>query len=193
MLSPEHRVAIPTPASTATGDRIRHPPAVCTKGMNSLQTSGVSLGFIQTCAGVSKANWVTGNLLPTEPSAFEDEAVATAATLICVTLLIPCDSPARSQLPYPCSFCPSLSPGHAEGSTRQLCGNGCPVTHFPLLKKRKHQNSSCPHSRHQEKQGITPASQRNSKYGEERPGKWKTDIRSWKTKFLWGERMGDAS
>lgn len=75
--------------------------------MNSLQTSGVSLGFIQTCAGVSKANWVIGKLLPTEPSAFEDEAVATAATLICVTLLIPCDSPPQflcTQLSYPSSF-----------------------------------------------------------------------------------------
>lgn len=107
LLSSEHRVAILTPASTATGDRIRHLPAVCIKRMNSLQTSGVSLGFIQTCAGVSKANWVIGKLLPTEPSAFEDEAVATAATLICVTLLIPCDSPPQSlctQLSYPSSF-----------------------------------------------------------------------------------------
>lgn len=191
MLSSKHRVAILTPASTATGDRIRHLPAVCIKRMNSLQTSGVSLGSIQTCAGVSKANWVIGNLLPTEPSAFEDEAVATAATLICVTLLIPCDSPARSQLPYPCSF---FVPACLQAMLRAAqCGNGSPVTHFPLLKKRKHQNSSCPQSRHQEKQGITPDSQRNSRYGEERPGKWKTDIRSWKAKFLWGGRMGDAS
>lgn len=107
MLSSEHRVAILTPASTAAGDRIRHLPAVCIKRMNSLQTSGVSLGFIQTCAGVSKANWVIRNLLPTEPSAFEDEAVATAATRICVTLLIPCDSAPRSpctQLSYPYNF-----------------------------------------------------------------------------------------
>ena len=81
--------------------------------------------------------------------------------------------PPCTQLSYPCNFFVpvSLSPGNAEGSTRQLCGNGYPATDLPLLKQGKRQDSSCLQSRHREKEELTPAKQRNNKKGKERPGK----------------------